>query len=141
MWGRITALVLLALGLAKTLLLGWLRPSPLAGFSQRYGSEGIVAVREEQARILARAGTCIACGRCDAFEGERVSASHGKYRGLMHFVLSGVRSLPDFDAAADSISTVPREALIRAESQCPVGVPLVELAHLVRGGADSHRGG
>lgn len=135
MWGRISALFLLALGLIKTLLLRLTAVNSLEGFAERYGSEGILRVTDEEARILRRAGRCVACGLCDAGEGSRIAASQVGYRGMMSFALSGTRSLPDYDAAALSIGEVPVAAFEQAERVCPVDVPLVQLAALVRGHA------
>lgn len=132
MWGRISALFLLALGVIKTLLLRLAGGDSLAGFAERYGSEGILRVTDEEARVLQKAGKCIACGHCDAGEGPRIAQSRVGYRGMMHFALSGARSLPDYDAAALSIGEVPDVAFREAERVCPVDVPLAQLATLVR---------
>jgi hypothetical protein len=135
MWGRLSALVMLALGLIKTLLLRFAPGDSLRGFEERYGAEGILALSEEEAQILGRSGRCITCGRCDAGEGERVAVSQSGYRGMMQFALSGGRSLPDYDATSRTIAEVPDEAFMAAELLCPVEVPLLSLARLVRGHA------
>lgn len=132
MFARVTALFLLALGLLKTLLLRFGPKRSLLLFAQHYGSEGIVVVSPQEAKQLARAGRCTACGRCDAFEGERVANSHGGYRGMMAFVLAGTRSLPDYRHTAATIADVPDEAFLAAERECPEGVPLLGLAQLAR---------
>lgn len=82
--------------------------------------------------MLGRAGRCISCGRCDAGEGTRIAQSGGAYRGMMHFVLAGNRSLPDYDAVSRMIEGVPEDAFLQAESECPANVPLLSLARLVR---------
>lgn len=135
MFARLTALFLLALGLAKTLLLRFDRSSALLGFRERYGSDEILGITREESVVLSQAGACTACGRCDQDEGARVARSEVGYRGMMAFVLSGTRSLTDYGAAARSISELPESAFEMAESLCPERVPLVRLAALVRGHA------
>jgi hypothetical protein len=132
MSGRISALFLLALGLVKTLLLRFVRLGALRAFDRKYGAEGIHAVQQSDAAVLSQAGRCISCGRCDADEGARIAQSAGAYRGMMHFVLSGNRSLPDYDAVARMIQAVPEQAFERAALECPTEVPLLSLARLVR---------
>ena len=132
MSARLNALFLLAFALLKTILLR-LRPKrSLLMFAQHYGSEGIAAVLPGESKELARAGACIACGRCDAFEGERVANSRTGYRGMMAFALAGTRSLPDYSYTAATIRDVPDDAFQKAERECPEGVPLFSLAELVR---------
>lgn len=132
MLARLKALILLAIGLVKTLLLRLGPERSLLMFAEHYGGERIFAVSAEEAKQLARAGGCIACGRCDAFEGERVAASRTGYRGMMAFALAGTRSLPDYSHAAATIAEVPDDAFRAGERQCPEGVPLLSLARLVR---------
>ncbi len=69
---------MLALALLRTLLARlWVRRSSLLRFEQHYAAEGIVAVTEDEARVLGRAGRCIACGLCD----QVVSAVPGHWGG------------------------------------------------------------
>lgn len=132
MFARLTALFLLTFGLFKTLLLRFKTERSLLVFAQHYGSEGISAVTTEEAKQLAQAGRCTACGRCDAFEGERVANSQSGYRGMMAFALAGARSLTDYAHTAQTIAEVPDEAFRTAAGQCPESVPLFSLAQLVR---------
>lgn len=132
MFARLSALFLLAFGLLKTLLLRFGTERSLLVFAQHYGSEGISAVTTEEAKQLAQVGRCTACGRCDAFEGNRVANSRSGYRGMMAFVLSGTRSLTDYAHTSATIAEVPDEAFLKAAGECPEGVPLLSLAQLVR---------
>ncbi len=132
MFARLSALFLLGLALLKTLIARWTRPNPLVRFSEHYGSEGILPVARSDARVLAEVHRCTACGRCDENEGERIAASGGRYRGMMAFALAGTRSLPDFDATKAALEGIDESAFEAAEARCPEGVPLLELARLVR---------
>jgi hypothetical protein len=132
MFGRFKALFLLAFGLVKTLLQRFGPARSLQVFQEHYGSENIVAVTTEEAKLLSRVIACTACGRCDAFEGQRVATSARGYRGMMAFVLAGTRSLPDYGRTSATIVDVPDEAFVQAEKECPEAVPLLSLAQLVR---------
>lgn len=132
MFARLSALILLALGLVKTLLLRFSVVRSLEQFGEHYGGEGILRVSTEEAKLLSRAGACTACGRCDAFEGTRVAESQRGYRGMMAFVLAGTRSLPDYGYTARTISEVPDDAFVVAARECPENVPLLSLSALVR---------
>jgi ribosomal protein S27AE len=91
-----------------------------------------MAIEPHERPLLARFSGCIACGRCDVGEAERVASSHGQYPGLMQLVLASTRSMPDYDAAALSFAHVPDGALARKERRCPTAVPFVALAAFVR---------
>lgn len=132
MFARISALFFLALALVKTLVLRLRSARSLERFTEHYGGEGVVRVSEEEASVLARVGRCTACGRCDAYEGPRVSNSRCGYQGMMVFVLAGTRSLPDYGNTAATICEVPDDAFLVAERECPENVPLLSLARLVR---------
>ncbi len=133
MTGRLLSLLMLALGLLKTLLLR-LTPSGNAvqKFNEVYGGENILSVTEEEAKLLAVSGRCTACGRCDARQAELILASSVGYQGMMAFALSAPRSLPEMGAVAYSVSELDETVFSRAESLCPERVPLVGLARLVR---------
>ena len=132
MKGRLFALFLLGFALIKTLLLRLLpRRSPLRGFDERYGVEGILAVTAEEHAILIGASRCIACGRCN----DDRAPSGAPERRVMDLVLQGVRSLPGFRRTAVEFEGLRLEAARQAESRCPVGVPIVALHELVRGHA------
>lgn len=132
--GRALALALLGWSLVKVVAqnLFTKRKPGLELFVENYGAEGLGAIdREERAR-MARFSRCIACGRCDFGEGERIQASNGAYPGLMQLVLASTRSMPDYDAAARAFDHVPEQVLEDKESLCPVGIPFAELAAFVR---------
>ncbi len=115
----------------KTLLLRSKKRDVLGDFDENYRKDGLLPVLPNEWQVLRNAGTCIACGLCDAQEGERIAKSRGVYRGLMYFVLAGGRSMPDYKLVARSIADVPLEAFVEGERVCPVGVQLVELRGLV----------
>ena len=131
--GRALALVLLAWSFFKVLL-GYLkRQLPgLVRFHRNYGSEGLLAIRRSERASMVRFSRCIACGRCDCGEAERIIASGGAYPGLMQLVLASSRSMPDFDAAARGFAHVPEEVLRGKVRACPVRLPFAELAAFVR---------
>lgn len=132
MKGRLFALFLLGFALIKTLFLRLVpRGSPLRGFDERYGVEGILAVTADEHAVLIGASRCIACGRCNDDEAPLGSSE----RRVMDFVLQGVRSLPGFRRTAAEFEALSVEAARAAEERCPVGVPIVALHELVRGHA------
>ena len=131
--GRALALVVLAWSLLKVLvgrLFG--RKTGLPLFHENYDADGLPALEPEERERVASFSRCIACGRCDVGEADRISASNGEYPGLMTIVLSSSRSMPDYDAAARSLAHVPVEVLAQKEEICPTRVPFVELARFVR---------
>ncbi len=131
--GRALALVVLAWSLIKVLvgrLFG--RKTGLPLFHENYDADGLAALDADERARLPSFTRCIACGRCDVGEGERMAASKGRYAGLMQVVLSTTRSMPDYDAATEALAFVPDEVLKQKETVCPTGVPFVELAKFVR---------
>ncbi|MDI3287557.1 hypothetical protein [Polyangium sp. 15x6] len=131
--GRALALVVLAWSLIKVLvgrLFG--RKTGLPLFHENYDADGLPALDPSERERVASFSRCIACGRCDVGEADRIAASAGEYPGLMTIVLSSSRSMPDYDAAARSLAHVPMEVLAQKEEICPTRVPFVELARFVR---------
>lgn len=131
--GRALALVVLAWSLLKVLvgrLFG--RKTGLALFHENYDADGLPPLDAKERERITSFSRCIACGRCDVGEAERIAKSRGQYAGLMTIVLSSSRSMPDHDAAALALSHVPDEVLAQKEKICPTGVPFVELAEFVR---------
>ena len=104
----------------------------LVRFHANYDSEGLSAFAKEERDALERFSKCIACGRCDVGEGERIAASGGAYPGLMQLVLASTRSMPDFDAAERAFEHVPLSVLRSKRRSCPVAIPFDELAAFVR---------
>jgi hypothetical protein len=131
--GRALALALLARSLLTvTLARIFGARTGLALFHQNYDADRLPPVDPAQRAELPRFSRCIACGRCDVGEGERMGRSHGAYPGLMAIVLASSRSMPDHDAAALALDHVPDAVLAAKEDVCPTGVPFVALARFIR---------
>jgi hypothetical protein len=111
----------------------------LALFRENYDADRLPPVDARERAELARFSRCIACGRCDLGEADRIARSGGAYPGLMTVVLASTRSMPDFDAAVLAFDHVPVEVLAAKEDTCPTGVPFVSLARFVRAKASSMR--
>ncbi|AKT40714.1 hypothetical protein [Chondromyces crocatus] len=135
--GRALALVILAWSLVKVLFarLGG-RKTGLALFHDNYDADRLPPLTAGEREELTSFSSCIACGRCDAGEAERIAASRGAYPGLMAVVLASARSMPDFDAAALALRHVPDEVLEQKEAICPTGVPFRAIARFIRAKAD-----
>jgi succinate dehydrogenase/fumarate reductase-like Fe-S protein len=131
--GRALALAVLAKALIEVTVerLSGGRPG-LAIFHENYDADRLPPLDPAEREQLVRFSRCIACGRCDAGESERIARSKGAYPGLMAIVLASSRSMPDFDAAALALDHVPGEVLAAKEDVCPTGVPFVALARFVR---------
>jgi len=125
MRGRIKAIVLLAFALLRTLLRLLFRRGRrgIAAFRQNYDADGLPPVTASEREQMPAFGRCIACGLCDRGEGQRIARSGGAYRGVMSLVLSASRSMPDYRAAAYSVSFISDEELAEKERICPVAVP------------------
>ena len=131
--GRALALALLARSLLQVTvdrLFGV--KTGLALFHENYDADRLPPLDAAERAQLVRFSRCIACGRCDVGEAERMAASRGAYPGLMAVVLASSRSMPDYDAAALALDHVPDEVLAAKEDTCPTGVPFVALARFVR---------
>ncbi|MFO0551780.1 MAG: hypothetical protein U0271_25565 [Polyangiaceae bacterium] len=131
--GRALAALVLAAALVRVLVLrafGVL--TGLTLFKQNYGPDRLPAVNPTEREAMPAFSGCFACGRCDVGEGERMSASRGRYPGVMGFVLASSRSMPDYDAAARSIAEVPDAVFAEKERGCPAHVPIEALARFVR---------
>ena len=141
MAGRLKALTLLALALLRTLWrLTWHRHiDGLARFRQNYAEDGLTAINELDRAQMRHFGRCIACGRCDRGDAERILSSKGEYRGTMGLVLAASRSMPDYRAAARGFAYLSDSELEQKERLCPTRVPLRELAHFVRANAAAAR--
>lgn len=134
---RLKAWLLLTLALLKAFarrLFG--RAGGIAAFRRAYDADGLPPVTPAERAELPTFSRCIACGICDRGEGERIAASGGAYRGVMSLMLSASRSMPEFRAAAYSLSFVSDEALARKERLCPTGVPMRRIASFLRAKAD-----
>lgn len=132
--GRALALLILAWSLVRVVaerIFG--RPrGGIARFRENYDPDRLEPRKPGERAQMKRFSACIACGRCDVGEAERVAASNGEYPGLMAVVLASTRSLPDSDAAARAFAHVPDAVLSAKEAICPTGVPFRALADFVR---------
>ncbi len=131
--GRALALAVLAKALlqvtAEKLFGG---RSGLAIFHENYDADRLPPLDPAEREQLVRFSRCVACGRCDVGEADRIARSNGAYPGLMAVVLASSRSMPDFDAAKLALDHVPEDVLAAKEDVCPTGVPFVALARFVR---------
>jgi hypothetical protein len=141
MSGRIKAFALLALALLRTLWrLTWHRHiDGLARFRENYAEDGLTPLSELDRAQMRQFGRCIACGRCDRGDAERILASNGEFRGTMGLVLAASRSMPDYRAAAHGFAYLTEAALEAKEGLCPTRVPLRQLARFVRANAPAAR--
>jgi hypothetical protein len=130
---RLRALFLLGWSFAVSLLKRLTRSEPgLVAFHRNYGADHLAPLGPEARAGYDRFEGCIACGRCDVGEADRMIAARGAYPGLMQLVLASTRSIPDFDAAARAFAHTP-DALLEAKAKrCPAHIPFAELAALVR---------
>ena len=136
--GRALALAILAWSLVKVLfarLRG--RKTGLGLFHDNYDADRLPPLTAGERAELSSFSRCIACGRCDIGEADRIAASRGAYPGLMAVVLGSTRSMPDYDAAALALDHVPEDVLADKEPLCPTAVPFRALARFVRAKAAS----
>jgi hypothetical protein len=141
MSGRIKALLLLALALLRTLWrITWHRNiDGLARFRDNYAEDGLSAISEPDRREMRHFGRCIACGRCDRGDAERILGSKGQFKGTMGLVLAASRSMPDYRAAARGFAHLTEADLARKEALCPTHVPLRQIARFVQTNAAAAR--
>jgi hypothetical protein len=131
------AWLLLTLAMIKSVLLRlFKRAGGIAAFRRAYDADGLPPVTEAERAELATFSRCVACGICDRGESERIAASGGAYRGVMPLMLSASRSMPDFRAAAYSLSFVGDDVLAEKERGCPTQVPMRRIAAFLRAKAD-----
>ncbi len=131
--GRALAVFVLAVALVRVLVLRAMgTKTGLRLFRENYDADRLPPVDADERAAMGAFSGCIACGRCDVGEAERMRASRGAYPGLMQIVLASSRSMPDHDAAARALSFVPEEVLREKEAICPAGVPFVRLSAFVR---------
>jgi hypothetical protein len=112
------------------------RRSGIAAFRRAYDADGLPPVSAGERAELTSFSRCIACGICDRGESERIAASGGAYRGVMSLMLAASRSMPEFRAAAYSLSFVSDEVLAEKERACPAQVPMRRIAAFVRAKSD-----
>ncbi len=132
--GRLKAFLFLTWALVRTFfvrLFGGGRQG-IAAFRENYDADRLPPVTPDEREVMSGFGRCIACELCDRGEGERIEQSGGAYRGVMAVVLAGSRSMPDFRAAAASLTHVPEEILAEKEALCPTNVPIEAITRFVR---------
>jgi succinate dehydrogenase/fumarate reductase-like Fe-S protein len=131
--GRALAVVVLARSLLRVAIGRLFRErTGLPLFHDNYDGDRLPPVSADDRERFATFSRCIACGRCDVGESERMVASNGAYPGLMAVVMASSRSMPDFDAAARALAFVPDEVLAAKTRVCPTRVPFLDLARFVR---------
>ncbi len=130
---RLKAWLLLTVAMLQSLvrrLFG--KAGGIAAFRLAYDADGLPPVTAAERAELSTFSRCLACGVCDRGESERIAASGGAYRGVMPLMLSASRSMPDFRAAAYSLSFVTDEVLADKERSCPGQVPMRRIAAFLR---------
>ena len=132
---RLYAGWLLAISLLKTLvLMVFARQSRgLKRFEQNYREDRLLPLAAAEQQSLPAMSACIGCGRCDdALRGAGRPGPQG-FAGLMQFMLSSSRSMPDFGAAAQSVQGLEDKWLQRMEVRCPSAIPFRKVVGFVRG--------
>jgi hypothetical protein len=103
--------------------------SELPRFMAQYRPDGMLSAEPDDPQVLAGASRCFACGRCDALAWEQGMTDVLGPVGPMAFVLGASRQAgTDLSLAA----TASDDALRAFTDACPVRVPFVALASLVR---------
>ena len=132
--GRLHAFVLLAWAflvmVAKKVFGG--RPRGLELFQANFQVERLTSLSSSERNEIGTFSRCIACGRCEAGDGERMVASRGAYPGTMALMLASSRSMPDFGAATDALRFISDDELAEKERLCPTGVPMRRIAAFIR---------
>jgi hypothetical protein len=139
--GRLKALWLLGTAFLFTVVrLVFRRRSGLVAFEKNYGPDRLPPLSREERGQLPGFSRCIACGRCDEGEAERIATSKGQYAGVMQLVVAASRSTVDALAAERGLDHVDDATLREKEARCPTGVPIAALASFIRLKADQVRG-
>ena len=132
--GRLHALFLLAwafvLMVAKKLFGGG--PRGIELFQANFQAERLTSLSATERSEIGTFSRCIACGRCNAGDGERIAASRGAYPGTMALMVASSRSMPEFGAALDALRFISDEELGQKETLCPTGVPMRKIAAFIR---------
>ena len=126
---RLHAGLLLALSLIKTLFVRYLLPQPhegLRAFHEKFADDRLLPLSTTQRDLMPELSGCIGCGRCSALAGPALE------NRPMAFVLAGLRSMPEYDAAAKQVATLTDEQLEQLEFRCPVQLPFKSAVDFVR---------
>ncbi len=132
--GRLHAFVLLAwafLVMVAKKVVGR-GPRGLELFQANFRAERLTSLNADERQEIATFSRCIACGRCDAGDGDRITASRGAYPGTMALMLASSRSMPDFGATLDALGFISDEELAQKEALCPTRVPMRRIAAFIR---------
>lgn len=132
--GRLHAFVLLAWAfsvMAAKKLFGQ-GPRGLQLFQANFEAERLTSLSAAERSEITTFSRCIACGRCDAGDGERIAASRGAYPGTMAIMLASSRSMPEFGATLDALRFISDEELAEKETRCPTRVPMRRIAAFIR---------
>lgn len=106
------------------------RPYGLALFKHNYREDRLLPLTTGEHVALPSWSACIACGRCD--EGA-ARPQPPTWRGMMAFMLSASRSMPDYEAAASMVAKLDDAVLARLEGRCPARIPFRRVVGFVRG--------
>jgi hypothetical protein len=107
-------------------------PRGLPLFEANFRAERLTSLSAAERNEITTFSRCIACGRCDQGDGERIAASKGAYPGTMALMLASSRSMPDFAATLDALRFISDEDLARKERLCPTRVPMRRIAEFIR---------
>lgn len=97
-------------------------------FLAHYAPEGLVPTTPVDKAMLAAAGRCIACGLCDALDGQLLRLPQWVYGGASLLPLQYARSSVELAHAREALRRIDPEAYREAEAVCPTRVPLSALA-------------
>lgn len=141
MLSRLYAGWLLGWSLVKTLARRLFAPGArgLAAFRRNFAADRLLPVSTTERALLPAISGCIGCGRCDDGQEERIVQSAGAYRGMMAFVLSASRSMPDFDAAARIVAGLDDKQLDDMQRRCPADIQFRSMVAFVRSHASQLR--
>jgi hypothetical protein len=131
---RLHAGWLLGWSLLKTLLLLVFRPGRrgLQLFEQNFRQDRLLPLAQSEQGGIETLSSCVACGRCDDGYGAWNGAEGEGFHGLMSFVLSATRSMPDYEASAAMVAGIDEPYLRRMEDRCPSGMPFRRMVSFVR---------
>jgi len=107
-------------------------PHGIELFQTNFQAERLTSLSSAERGEIATFSRCIACGRCNAGDGERIAASRGAYPGTMALMVASSRSMPEFGAALDALRFISDEELGQKETLCPTGVPMRRVAAFIR---------
>ena len=91
----------------------------LALFRANYADDHLPRITAEGRHEMAGHTRCIACGRCNLGDGERMAASGGAYPGTMALMLSSSRDHAHFAAAKEAFAWISDQEVAQKEGTCP----------------------